>query len=244
MSNNDGNGSSLLLKADNTILRYPDRSARNLPVDPLTKKEMDRLKEECWEKCRNAYIVRMTRSALISDFEQADDLIGEAWIFMENILGKFDKSKCGEIAEYDVEGKTAAKTLKFYFLNYYYGRVNFVACEARDFKKKRGVGPRGTPVDVSYDEDFEGDFSEFNHDYDATSNIFYELKKKSTDFQRFFYQHYRVQLSQKELREEWGGRFNKLKQELTKFKNDLKRKYHVGYLQEIGKISLPLDDEE
>jgi hypothetical protein len=231
---NDGNGSPMLLKADNAVQRYPDRSARNPAVDPLTEKEKVHLREVCWEKCRNAYIVRMTSSALLSDYEVNDDLIGEAWIFMENILGKFDKSKCGEISDYDIEGKTASKTLKFYFQNYYYGRVNFVACEARDYKKKRGIGPRGTPIDVAYDEDFDGDFTEFNHEYEATSNIFLELNKKSTDFQRFFEQSYRIQLSQKELREEWGGRFNKLKQELTKFKTVLKQKYHIEYITEIG----------
>lgn len=231
---NDGNNSPMLLKADNGILRYPDRSARNEAITPLTEAEKVSLRELCWEKCRNAYVLRMTKSALISDFEVAEDLVGEAWIFMENILGKFDKSKCGDLAEYDVEGKTQAKTLKFYFQNYYYGRVNFVACEARDFKNKRGHGSIGAAIDVSYDEDFEGELSELNHEYEATSNIFLELNKKSEDFQRFFYQSYRIQLSQKELREEWGSRFNKLKQELTKFKNQLKQRYQIDYMTEIG----------
>lgn len=234
MSNNDGSNSPMLLKADNGILRYPDRSARNEPVDPLTEAEKQHLRNTCWELCRNSYVLRMTKSALISDYEVAEDLVGEAWIFMENILSKFDKSKCGGIADFDEEGETAAKTLVFYFKNYYYGRVNFVACEARDYKKKRGQGMSSAAIDVIYDEDSEGELSDLNHEYEATSNIFLELNKKSEEFQRFFYQSYRIQLSQKELREEWGTKFNKLKQELTKFKNQLKQKYHLDYLSEIG----------
>lgn len=223
----------LQLKSDNTILRYPDRDARNEPVDPLTDAEKQKLIDDCWVKCRSAYKIRMSKGFL-SDWEDSKDLDGEAWIFMCNILSKFDKKVYeGKIAEFDVEGPDQPKSLKFYFLNYIYGRVNFVACEARDFKKKRGIGPKGAVDEVSYDDEVDESFGLYNHKYEATGEIFLLLNGKSPEFQRFFKQQMILQMSQKELREEWGINFNKLKQELTKFKGEIKKKHRLNYLSQI-----------
>lgn len=227
---------SMMLKPDNSILRYPDRGARDAPVDPLTEEELLFLSELTWTACKTAYKRRMISSALLADFEETTDLEGEAYIFMWNILKKFDKSKCGVIAEFDVPGATNPKTLEFYFKNYFYSRVNFVACEARDYKKKRGVGPKGSVSDVSYDEESEGYFSDTEYEYEATGHFFENMAKKSDDFKRFAVQSLIVQVSQKELREEFGPNFNKLKAELTKFKNDLKKKHLGSFLRETGKI--------
>lgn len=224
------------LKQDNGINRYPDRSARHEAVDPLTPAEIARLVENCQDYCIRSYKIRMIKSALISDYEEHKDLDGEAIIFMYNILGKFDKSKCGGIADFDEKGATKPKTLEFYFKNYFSGRVNFVACEAREDKKKKGIGPGGSVFDVSYDEEAESEFSEVSHEYEATSAVFAALKNKTDDFKRFFAQNYFEEMQQKELREEWGPKFSKLKSELGKFKNDLKKKHTKSYLREIGKV--------
>jgi hypothetical protein len=227
---------TIKLKPDNSILRYPDRDAREEPVDPLTHAEKERLSVALWKDCRAAYKRRMVSSGLLADYEESGELDGEAYIFMWNILGKFDKSKCGKIAEFDIEGATNPKTLEFYFKIYFSGRVNFVACEARDYKKKRGIGPKGSVSDVSYDEESEGHFSEIEYEYEATGHFFEGLQKRSDDFKRFAVQSMIVQVSQKELREEFGPNFNKLKSELTKFKNDLKKKHLGSFLRETGKI--------
>lgn len=218
--------STMLLKLDSSIKRENERAAREEPKVPLTKEEIDKLKADCREKCRNAYVIRMTQSALMEENESLQDLENDAFLLMHNILTKFDKSKCGPISEYDVPGRDKPKTLKFYFLNYFYGRVNFTACESRDYKKKRGTGPnKGAVSDIVYDAEYKGQFSEYEYEHEATGLIFQKLKDKSPEFQRFFHQSFIVELKEKELREEWGDKYNKLKSELTKFKNDLKKKY-------------------
>ena len=212
------------LKLDKTVKREPDRSARHIPVQKLTEKEMKDLAIECYEKCVRAYKKRMMASALLADYEDHSDLDGEAYIAMWNILRKFDKSKCGPIAKYDVPGKTSPKSLKFYFLNYFYGRVNFIACEARAFKKLVGVGPAEAFSEVTYDEEDTGNVSEFNHQYAITGLILSELKKKDDTFQRFFYQLYKLQITQKELREEYGEDFSTLKNLMNRFIEEIQAK--------------------
>ena len=216
------------LKLDNFVKREPDRSARNIPVQPLTAEEKKDLATKVWPKCLRAYKSRMRSSALLSDFESEDDLEGEAYIAMWNILDKFDTSKCGQIAKYDEEGKLAPKTLEFYFNTYFSGRVNFIACEARAGKKQRGVGPAEALDDVSYDPEDEGsNFSEYLHKYDITGELLSELKTKDLTFQRFFVQLYRMQYTQRELREEYKDRFNILKAQAMDFINHLKDKYKL-----------------
>jgi hypothetical protein len=129
----------LTLKADSWIKRKYSPKIKDAPKSPLTPEQKDYLKKHCWDKCFRAYKNRMLSSALISDFETKDDLVGEAWIAMGEILDRFDTSRCGEIAEYDVQGDKAPKTLEFYFNIYFSGRVNFMACESRTHKKSRNV---------------------------------------------------------------------------------------------------------
>jgi hypothetical protein len=225
-----------MLKLDNTVLREPDRGTRNPPVSPLTEKEIQHLYETCWEKCRNGYCRRMKNSGLLSDWENPYDYgerEGEAYIFFMNILRKFDKSKCGQIADFDIEGAKNAKTLEFYFKNYFYQRINLVALEARKAKRSRGVGVGEAIADISYDE--HTDSSGMDNEYFATGEIIRELENKSLKFKRFFKEYFIVGLSHKELKEEWGNEFNELKNELMSFKNDLKRKHKGSYLKEIGK---------
>lgn len=225
------------LKQDRGLIRYPDRGARNEPVDPLTEKEMARLEENIWEYCRNSYVRRLIKSGLLADYDEIQDLEGEAYIFFYNIMSKFDKSKCGKIQEFDEEGKDKGKTLEFYFKTYFSGRINFVACEVRDQKKKRGIGPRsgqGTVMEVAFDAKYTSDFSEYEYEHEVTGEIFAALNKKSKDFQRFFYESYRVEFKQSELRERWGNQYNKLKLELTKFKKSLQKNHYSTFLKDTG----------
>jgi hypothetical protein len=219
----------LRLKLDNFVKREPDRSARNIPTQPLTMEQKKYLAEKCLTKCTKAYINRMRSSALLADFEEIEELQGEAYIAMWNILNKFDLSKCGLVQEFDEEGKTAPKTLEFYFTNYFYGRVNFIACEARAGKKQRGVGPAESLDDVSYDpEDEGGPITETQHKYEITGNVLMELKAKESRFQRFFVQMYRLQCTQRELREEYGDGFNVLKAQCADFISYIREKYQVN----------------
>lgn len=220
--------SGLKLKLDNFVKRENDRSARNIPVKPLTKEQKDALSIRVWPNCRNAYISRMKRSHLYSDFEEIADLENDAYIAMWNILEKFDLSKCGEISDYDVPGATNPKTLDFYFKNYFSGRVNFIACEARAQKKSRGVGPAENLDEVAYDpEDNGSQFSEYLHKYEITGDLLEELKKKDVTFQRFFRQLYQLQFTQRELREEYKEKFNIYKGQSNDFINYLSKKYKL-----------------
>ena len=225
------------LKLDNTVLREPDRGTRNKPDDPLTDKEIKHLYETCWIKCRNGYCRRMKTSGLLSDWENPYDFTereGEAYIFFMNIMKKFDKSKCGEIADFDIQGKTNAKTLEFYFKNYFYQRINLVALEARKAKKNRGIGGVGEAIaEITYDEQSEASGNDY--EYFSTGEVIRELENKSDKFKRFFKEYFIVGLSHKELKEEWGDEFSELKSELMGFKNDLKKKFKPKYLKEIGK---------
>lgn len=93
MSSSDNQSSGMMkLKLDNYVRRSPDRSAKKPAKNPITPKQKEWLAYKCWEKCRNAYVKRMTASALLSDFEELKDLEGEAYINMWNILHKFDIS--------------------------------------------------------------------------------------------------------------------------------------------------------
>lgn len=228
------------LKQDRTILRYPDRGARNEPDEPLTEADKKLLEEEVWEYCRNGYVRRIMKSGLMSDHDEIGDLTGEAYIFFHNIMSKFDKSKCGKIAEEDVPGAKNPKSLGWYFKVYFSGRINFVACEARDQKKKWGIGPRsstGTVMEVSFDAKYTSDFSEFEYENEATGEIFSDLKKKSDEFKRFFWETYKVEFKQSELRDRWGTKYNKLKNQLTKFKKDLNKKHYKTFLEDSGKLN-------
>ncbi len=221
--------SQLKLKLDNWVKRDPDRSARNIPSKPLTQKQKEYLAKVCQNICLRAYKSRMLASALISDFETDKDLESESYIAMWNIINKFDLSKCGPLSKYDVPGATRPKTLEFYFKNYFYGRVNFIACEARAQKKQRGVGPADSIQEISYDAQDVSNITEHNHEYEITGVILSELKSRSAEFQRFFYQTFKLQCTQRELREEYGEKFNFLRQDLMRFIEEIKRSNNVNF---------------
>ena len=386
MSTNSDNQNSgvMKLKLDNYVRRSPDRDAKKPPKMPISEKQKEWLAHKCFSKCRNAYIKRMTSSALLSDFEEIDDLKGEAYINMWNILNKFDishyKSKIadkaffealekippfhktetiieehpildkkgnpvvdetthepqieekevekiisftefertmfqniGQIIEqyqkgkirdykdvmaqereninqlkekaqklknrgkavnfeipkiprltqkdcplmqklgqwikdekelkksyriitsklkegfYDEEGKNKPKTLEFYFTIYYYGRVNFTACEARAMKKDRGTGPVDAMGDeVPYDPAAMTSNFMVDPNYEITANIKYELDQEDERFRRFFTELYFLKSYQKEMREDYED-FKILKQRCDVFIQKIRKKYKIDY---------------
>lgn len=219
------------LKLDNSITRENDRGTRTDPIKPLTpEQEADLIKTE-WKACRIAYVNRFMKSKLLADYEGPKDLEADAWIFFKNILGKFDVSKYeGKISKkYDVQGAGKPKTLGFYFKNYFYQRINFTACEARTDKKLRGTGPAEHMDEIAYDpEDTATSLSEHNHKYDVTGEIFAEVKKKDTEFQRFFYQLCIEQCTHKELREEYKDKFKIYKSLLEDMAKKFSDKYKLN----------------
>ena len=223
--------SSLKLKQDGWIKRKYSPKIKENPVRPLTDEERTHIQVNCWEKCHRAYRNRMMASGLISDFETQDDLLGEAWIAMNEILDRFDLSRCGEVSQHDVPGGDKPKTLVFYFLNYFYGRVNFMACEARTHKKSRNVQSYGAEISETEYSPIDERAGNDSSKYEITENILYELRKKSKEFQRFFYQIYGLQCSYKELVDEYSQSGCKQKRaELVDFIDSLKSRYNIDYV--------------
>lgn len=217
---------SMKLKPDAWVKRKYAPKIKELPKSPLTKKQKSRLSKNCWEKCYKAYRNRMVYSGLMSDFDEQSDLVGEAWIAMLEILNRFDTSKCGEIADYDVPGDKNPKTLEFYFLNYFYGRVNFMACESRTHKKSRNVGGSTNQEIEEYEYNPIDESSYATHNSELSGVIMNELQLKPKSFQRFFYQSYILQCSYKELVDEYGqDECKDKKEELQDFVEILKKKY-------------------
>jgi hypothetical protein len=223
---------SLKLKADGWVKRKYSPKIKEAPKKPLTDEQKAYLRKTCWEKCYKAYKNRMMSSALISDFETQGDLEGEAWIAMGEILDRFDTSKCGQISEYDVEGPLASKTLEFYFNNYFSGRVNFMACESRTHKKSRNVQLSSSQEfqEFDYNPIDERSQTPFDQKYEITGHLMNELQSRDKGFQRFFYQHYQLQCSYKELVDEYGQEeCKKKKEELQGFMDLIKKKYKCDY---------------
>jgi hypothetical protein len=230
------------LKLDNSITRENDRGTRNDPKEPLTPEEQQDIKKNDWIYCKIAYVNRMMKSRLYDpDVETVKDLENDAWIFFENILGKFDKSFFkGRIAKkYDVSGNRSPKTLGWYFRNYFSHRVQQTAQESRNEKKKRGIGPAEHMDDIAYDPvDMSSGLSEHMFNYEVTGEIWTEVKKRDRDFQRFFVQLCIEQCTQKELREEYKDRYKMFKAMLTDIKNRYAEKY------KLNMSGIDLDDED
>lgn len=222
---------SVKLKPDAWIKRKYSPKIKEAPKTPLTDEQKQYLRKMCWEKCYKAYKNRMMASALISDFETQEDLEGEAWIAMGEILDRFDTSKCGVIAQYDVQGNLAPKTLEFYFNNYFSGRVNFMACESRTHKKSRNVQFSSQDIqEYEYNPIDERSVTPFDQKYEITGHLMNELKMRDQAFQRFFYQHYQLQCSYKELVDEYGQDVcKKKKEELQGFMELIKKKYKCDW---------------
>lgn len=230
---------TMLLKPERALLRYVERDAREVLVEPLTDFEKEMLREKLQKYCITSFKRRMISSGLMADFDEQSDIENDAYLFMQNILDKFDKSKYkGKIAEHDVPGAGKPKTLEFYFKIYFSGRINFTACEVRNLKKRQGSGS-GAMGDVIYDEEL-GESSLFNLDsnvsckYNSTELMLNHLKDKSDDFKQFLHESFIEQYSQKELKDKWQGKFSTLKSQLNQFKKEIKKKYSKDYIEEFG----------
>lgn len=222
------------LKLDNSVVRENDRGTRNDPEKPLTPEQKEYLRKKLGKKCILAYVNRFKKSGLESDWEDPRDLANDAWVFFENILGKFDLKKYdGKISKtYDVEGEGKPKTLEFYFKNYFYNRINFTAQESRTDKKERGIGPVEHMSEIIYDpEDNSQSLSEHHHKYEITGDILAEVKKKDKEFQRFFQQKFIDQCTDKELRDEYKDKF-KIYKSLVE---DMIKRYAAKYNLEFNK---------
>lgn len=223
--NDQDNEKGYLLKGENTVIIYTDRGIREEPKDPLTEQEKEHLRKKVRQYCINAFKRRIISSGLMSDLYTPEDLDGEAIILMENILSKFDKSVYkGKIAEHDVPGAGKPKTLEFYFKNYFSGRVNLTAAEAREEKMK--YASKGSTIygDLYYDDESEEKTTDL--DFDAET-IEYLLKIMDNygygfEFKRFFVQANVLQISKPELRDEYGNNFNKLLKKAEEFMKNLK----------------------
>lgn len=222
---------SIKLKPDAWIKRKYSPKIKEAPKKPLSQKQKEQLQKSCFTKCLKAYSNRMTSSALVSDFESREDLHSEAWIAMNEILNRFDLSKCGKVAKYDVPGDKNPKTLEFYFYNYFCGRVNFMACESRTHKKSRNVQFSSQEIDeYEYNPIDEKNPMIFSQEYEITGHLMNELQKRSPKFQRFFYQHYVLQCSYKELVDEYGQEDCKeKKEELQGFIESIKKRYKSDF---------------
>lgn len=376
------NSGQMKLKLDNYVRRSIDGGTKKHPVTPITEKQKEWLAYTCFPKCRDAFVRRMTQSALLSDFENRRDLVNDSYINMWNILHKFDisyyikngKSKIadqaffdaleqlppyhrtetveekesllknkkpvlddegnpiikinkvekiipftteeremftsigqiivnyqkGKINDYksinkeqedredelremiaesgedieipkkkrltlkdcklmkalkvwikdekelkksykiiandkikagffDTEGKNAPKVLEFFFTNYYYGRVNYTALEARKMKKERGTGPvQAFGDEIPYNPSTTTSDFLFDPTYEITANLKYELDKEDDRFRRFFTELYIIKSLQREMREDYSD-FRELKQRCDAFIKKVLQKYRVDY---------------
>jgi hypothetical protein len=211
--------------------RY-ESNTKSAPKKPLTKKERDMLTQTCLKKCISAYISRMSASGLKSNLDSIDDLKSEAWIAMENIMDKFDKSKCGKITKYDEPGKDKPKSLEFYFTNYFYGRVNFMACDTRTVKQKRGMigGTASSSDEITYNPADTASGPDAKYRYDSLDLLLLELDKQPEPVQVLFDQIFNQELPTDELKVIHPD-YLKVRRALGSFINDFKTK-HEGLLSE------------
>lgn len=218
--------------------RY-ESNTKNAPKKPLSKKERAHLTETCLKKCISAYISRMTASGLLTGLDSVDDLKNEAWIAMENIMDKFDKSKCGKIVKYDEPGKDKPKSLEFYFLNYFYGRVNFMACDTRSEKKKRGlIGNQASSVDeVVYNPEDESANPENMHKFDSLKKLSTEIAKLPEPVQKLFDEIYIQGLSTEDLKSRHTD-YLKLRRSLGQFLKEFETKNQKLLSEEVQGFKL------
>lgn len=216
-----------ILSLDSWISRGVDRKRRKPPEVPLTEEEKERLKVNCRKYCESSLVSRCLHSGLMGT-DVIGDVVQESYILLCDLLEKFDKKFYKDkIGDEDCDGKTASKTLEFYFENYYSQRVNLIAVECRKQKKLKGIGPRSIPVDISYDEVSEQSFGVFNTE--AGQELAKSLEKKSEDLQLFVTQQIFEGFKQDELQEYWGEKYKLLKTEMGKWRKDMQRKLQSVY---------------
>jgi hypothetical protein len=211
-----------------------ESGTKNPPVKPLTKKERKYLHENCFKKCVSAYVSRMTASGLLSGVDSVNDLTSEAYVAFENIMDKFDKSKCGKIQKYDEPGPTAPKSLDFYFLNYFYGRVNFMAVDTRTEKRKRGmIGSQSSSVDeVVYNPEDRSSAPDRAHKFDSLRFMIQALETQPVAIQELFYQIYHEGLKTHELKKVHPD-YLKLRRALGGFLKDFESRNEELLMEEV-----------
>lgn len=214
------------LSIDNTINRILERETRNPPKSPLNNEEKQRLITNCTSYCHNSYYVRIVKTGLMGTDEH-EETVSESFIFMNSMLEKFDKhyylDKISMNGEGDVNGKKEKKTLEFFFETFFSHRLNLLAIEIRREKKLKGIGPRNTPMDISYDEVEENSFDLIDESESLTL-VKEHLVKEPKELRRFYTERYVLEITDKEMREDWGADYNKLDKQLSKFFQKIKPK--------------------
>jgi len=220
------------LKLDNNVERITERGSIRPPKTPLTKKELERLStdKKFVNKCIGAYVNRMLKSRHYNvDTEDARDIYNDGYLFFINILGKFDKAPFkGKIAKkYDVPGKNIPKTIEFYFYDYFCRRINYASMESSKYKQNwGGTAPVDTMGEIVYDEETteRSGFLETSIEDEDWGKIFKELEKENFEFKRFYTQLYFLEITEKELREDYGERFNDFYQKSEDFHRKIREK--------------------
>lgn len=80
----------------------------------------------CKEKIKECFFKRIP-NATLEEFESC----------FENMFKKFDINNAGPVGENSFPGRGKPKTYEFYFQNYCYNRINFIAVEARALRNKK-----------------------------------------------------------------------------------------------------------
>lgn len=214
------------LSLDNTINRILERETRNPPKSPLNEEEKQRLIANCTNYCHNAYYVRIVKTGLMGTDEN-EETVSESYIFMNSMLEKFDKhyylNKISLNGEGDVDGKKEKKTLEFYFETFFSHRLNLLAIEIRREKKLKGIGPRSMPMEITYDEVDENSFDS-SEESESLILIKEKILLESKELRRFYTEKYILEITDKEMREDWGSDYNSLDTKLVNFFKSLKNK--------------------
>lgn len=226
---------SMKLGTETYYIRKYESNTKVPPKDPLTSEEKEFLKTTLANKCLAAYVARMTSSGLQNDLDMIQDLHGESWAALDNILDKFDKSKCGKIEKYDVPGAKNPKSLEFYFYNYFCHRVNFMACDTRTEKRKRGmIGSKSFSTgEVIYNPEDKSINPESPHMFDTIKYLYKELLTQPQAIQDLFHEIYVEEFETEELKAKHPD-YLKLRRTLGAFLKDFNEKYSNVIKEEVG----------
>lgn len=197
----------------------------------LNKKERAFLEERIFPECRAAYINRMIRSGHKNPAYEFSDLENDALLHFRNILGKFDKARCGEIGDKDVRGRKNKKTLEWYFYNYYCQRVNWTA---RDNTTKRssmvdeavdygsGIDVENSQVVVMKDRSY------------ILPLLIKEIRKLSPRAFNMFKKRFLVSHMDESDLKKYFEDYDDLNDEINLFLEKFKHKYKEHFIDELG----------
>lgn len=229
----DGNDGNDLLSSEKYIIRRVEVTTKKRPKLKLTEKQRSKLLKEELDYCTRAYISRFTVTKAVTELDSLHDLEGEAYLFFNSCLDKFDRSRLGKISKVDKEGKGNEKTLNFYFKNFFNNRVNFIACDnVREAKKAGQI----IDSDNSMIEDdlFEShistpDIFEDEIDSEIYDALLLGIKKLSWAARDYFKYKIQQDLSAPEVRKRLGKSYNVARIEYENFLKNFK--------DEFGKMS-------